>query len=212
QLYKFVLDKDFNDRVRHSFPLDWSNLNALAHRHDAVGGRSFVPDWEDLNAEWQAYIATLDYGYDFDRMAIEFQTGKPLAGQSASATIAADRGWQTSGVWLDAGKSYHITAAGRYQIAAEQLAGKSTPWLCEPGGITIEYHAGRPLGMLLGAIDRRGNRTAASGGSFAEPLAIGTQATIKTSVSGTLYFRVNDSAAKLDDNRGTLSIKVASRP
>jgi hypothetical protein len=27
-------------------------------------------------------------------------------------------------------------------------------------------------------------------------------------VSGTLYLRVNDSAARLDDNRGTLTIRI----
>src|SRR6476660_522850 len=30
----------------------------------------FASDWSDLNAEWQAYVPTLDYGFDFDRMAI----------------------------------------------------------------------------------------------------------------------------------------------
>jgi hypothetical protein len=189
QLYKFVLEKNFNDIVR----------------------KEFVADWNDLNAEWQAYIAALDYGFDFDRMAIDFQTGKPLSDRPRTATIAADRGWQSSGVWLDAGKSYDITANGRYQIAAEQIDGESKPWLCEPGGITIEYYGGRPLGMLLGAIDSRGKRTAASGESFAEPFAIGLHATIKPKSSGTLYFRVNDSAGKLDDNRGTLTVRIEPR-
>ncbi len=151
QLHKFVLDKNFNDLVR----------------------RKFAADWDDLNTEWQAYIATLDYGFDFDRMAIDFQKGRPLENQSITVRIAADRGWQSSGIWLDAGKSYDLTATGRYQIGAEQIDGQSKPWPCEPGGITIEYHDGRPLGILLAAIDSRGNTNTPSDESFAEPLTIG---------------------------------------
>ncbi len=97
QLYHYVREKNFNDLFR----------------------RDFADDWPDLNSEWNAYIATLDYGYDFDRMAIGFETGKPLAGQPRTATIKADRGWQSSGAWLEAGKSYELTAQGHFQIAAE---------------------------------------------------------------------------------------------
>ena len=45
--------------------------------------QKFATDWADLNAEWQAYIATLDYGFDFDRMAIDFKSGKPLSDTDA---------------------------------------------------------------------------------------------------------------------------------
>ena len=60
-----------------------------------------------MQAGWQAFVATLDYGYDFDRMAIDFRRGKPLAGP-LTVEIAADRGWQSSGVRLEAGKSYQL--------------------------------------------------------------------------------------------------------
>ena len=70
--------------------------------------------------------------------------------------------------------------------------------------MTIEYHDGHPLGMLLGAIDPDGETAPNAESSFAEPVGIGLQATIKPTTSGTLYLRVNDSAGQLDDNRGTL--------
>ena len=75
--------------------------------------------------------------------------------------------------------------------------------------MTIDYHDGRPLGMLLGAIDSRDER--AAGGEpdrSPNPVAIGLHATLKPTASGTLYLRVNDSAGKLDDNRGTLTVKI----
>jgi hypothetical protein len=43
---------------------------------------------------------------------------------------------------------------------------------------------------------------------FAHPFAIGLGTTIKPEMSGTLYLRVNDSAAKLDDNRGNLTVTI----
>ncbi len=162
--------------------------------------REFAADWEELLAEWQAYVAMLDHGYDFDRAAIQFERGTPLSRERREVTIAADRGWQSSGVWLEAGKSYRVTARGRYQIAVED----GVAWPCEPGGVTIEYRDGRPLGMLLGAIVPE----KASGATFARPQAIGLGREFTPEVSGTLYFRVNDSAARLGDNRGTLTISI----
>jgi hypothetical protein len=185
ELFTIVQDQKFNDVVR----------------------QKYAKDWADLNAEWQAYIATLDYGYDFERMAIDFEPGKPLAG-AYTTTIAADRGWQSSRAWLEAGKSYDVTATGRYQIAEEQREGTSKPWFSEPGGVTIDYHDGRPLGILLGAIDSRDKPVAGANPTFANPVVIGLHTILKPTVSGTLYLRVNDSASKLDDNRGTITVKI----
>jgi hypothetical protein len=182
ELKGHVLERDFNDVVR----------------------REFADDWANLSAEWDAFIATLDHGYDFERMAIDFQpAGKAPSPGSIEATIEADRGWQPVGAWLREGTSYRITAKGRYQIAVEEVDGAARPWPCEPGGVTIEYHDGRPLGMLLGAVDGR-----KQGVTLADTIEIGTDATLMPAGSGNLYLRVNDSPARLDDNRGSLSIRI----
>jgi hypothetical protein len=184
RLHNHVLDREFNSIMR----------------------REYRAHWSELTNEWQAFVATLDHGYDFERMAIDFARGRPLGEEPSSATIQADRGWQSSGVWLDAGKSYQISASGRYQIAADQAQGALRPWPCEPGGVTIEYHDGRPLGILLGAVVGPKNSGDAS---LAKPIAVGLGTTFKAPTGGTLYLRVNDSAAVLHDNRGTLSATVA---
>ena len=164
----------------------------------------------NLNHEWLAYIATLDHGYDFDRMAIDFEShGLINEGGGAYVTsISADRGWQSSGKQLEAGKSYEITATGRYQIAVEEAGGQPQVWPCEPGGVTIEYHDGHPLGMLLAAIVPTGEALPGAENSFTKPAAIGLRSTIKPEVNGTLYLRVNDSAAKLADNQGSLTVTI----
>jgi hypothetical protein len=180
RLQRHVRDENFNRLVRRDFDRDWANL---------------------LD-EWEAYVATLDYGYGFERMAIDFKAGRLLGGAPQSVTILADRGWQSSGVRLVAGRAYRVTAQGRYQIADD-----GQPWPCEPGGVTLDYHNGKPLGILLGAIDGR-----TKGTSLSDPIDVGLAATIKPSASGTLYLRVNESANRLDDNRGTLTVTIAEAP
>jgi hypothetical protein len=61
--------------------------------------------------------------------------------------------------------------------------------------------------MLIGAIVGEGAADDPQAG-FAAPIDLGLSATVKPAASGTLYLRVNDSAARLHDNRGTLTISV----
>jgi len=165
----------------------------------------FRSEWPDLQAEWRAFVATLDYGYDTDRMAMQHRSSSPVTTE-ASATIAADRGWQSTGWLLETEREYQVSAQGRYQISDGQIADESSPWPCEPGGVTLEYHAGRPLGMLLGAWRMPANNR------FSEPFAIGLAAKLKPPEDAVLYLRVNDSPARLSDNLGTLSVSIRLNP
>ena len=181
----------------------------LDPKFDELMRREYAADWSNLIADWQAFIAALDHGYDFNRMAIDFNSHALVnAGSKESEVgIAADHGWQSSGMRLEAGKSYQITATGRFQIAAEQTDGKTQPWP-EAGGVSIEYHDGHPLGMLLGDIYPGPSTAPDPECNFAHPAAIGLQAVLKPKVSGTLFLRVNDSAGRLDDNKGSLGVSI----
>jgi hypothetical protein len=161
----------------------------------ALGGKRGL-----VNQQWAAFVAQLDYGYDVERMAIALQ---PAAKRSVSEiSIAVDRGWQATGWKLEAGKSYRITAIGQFQIADD-----GEPWPCEPNGVTIEYHDGRPLGALLGALASA--KPSEGDPSFAEPMLISSKAVIRPKSNGVLCLRVNDSPAKLGDNAGCVDVKIA---
>jgi hypothetical protein len=201
---------DTHPRYRDRFHALYKNV--LDPNFDELMRTAYAKDWSDLNAEWAAYVATLDHGYDFERMAIDFKShGLINSGDAWMIGIAADRGWQSSGYELKAGRTYKITAKGRYQIATELVDGQSRDWPCEPGGVTIEYHDGHPLGTLLGAVRREGDAPQAGEMSFSEPVAIGLEATLKPKISGTLFLRVNDAASKLGDNHGRLTVDVIPR-
>lgn len=188
-LQKQVRNLKFNDEFRKAYRLDLPQL-----------GR-----------EWLVFANELAYGTDVPRAAIDFRPGKPIAsGGSATVTIAADRGWQSSGIRLEAGKTYRLRASGRYQIAAltRDFYGVITLWPCEPGGITIRYHRGRPLGLLLGAVEPD-VLPIGTLPPMLEPIVVGLETTVTPATTGTLYLRVNDSNGELADNSGTLMVEIA---
>ncbi|MBN2024218.1 MAG: hypothetical protein JW809_15655 [Pirellulales bacterium] len=179
RLHAHVLESDFTDRFL----------------------QSLGDDREHLAEEWQVFVAGMEYGYDVARSAIDFAPGRPLPPEGTKIEVAADRGWQNSGVRLEADRTYRLRAAGRYQVA---LGAK--PWPCEPGGVTIRYYQGRPLGVLLVAVHPDGPPPSPS--VFLKPTVVGLGTDLTPSQSGTLFFKINDSAAELDDNRGAATVEV----
>lgn len=161
------------------------------------------PNWPQIAEDWQLYVINLDYGYDVARAATVRAPTSPLNGQ-ATVTVAADHFWQSTGIRVEAGQTYELTATGRYQMASEPK-----PWWSEPGGITIEYHQGRPLGILLAAVsDPQEGESGIT--PLASPEVIGLSGKITPRKSGTLYLCLNDSPAKLADNQGTATVVIKS--
>jgi hypothetical protein len=161
----------------------------------------FADDWRELNLEWQAFIHELDYGYDLVRNAIEFRPSEPLEHSAKSVGVAADRGWQSSGIRLMPGIDYTITSAGRYQ-----LADRPTIWWSEPAGVTVRYYRGRPLGQLLAMVLPL---DAAQDTTWSEATPIGLSAKLSVAEPSILYFKINDSPAELADNAGSLAVSVS---
>jgi len=158
--------------------------------------------WPEITEEWQLFVADCDYGYDVARAAVMRKAAIDLPPAGATETIVADRGWQSSGFRLQAGKTYRLSASGRYTIAAGPK-----PWPCEPGGVTIRYHQGRPLGTLLAAIsDLEGDAPAYT--PLAKPRAIGLSCEFKPERTGTLYLKINEAAGDLHDNGGALQATI----
>lgn len=177
-----VLHSDFNDLLRGAF----------------------AEDWERLQLEWQYFIATIDYGYDIEREAFAFAAERALPPTGAEVSIAADRGWQSTGFRIEAGRTYELTAEGRFVIGRE---GDRTPWPCEANGVTLEYHAGRPLGMLLAAIDPGGDSTERLS-TFTDSISVGLGTKLVAPRSGLLWLRVNDSPARLAENEGNVRVTI----
>jgi hypothetical protein len=158
-------------------------------------------DWEPLCEEWQLFVTGLEYGHDIARTVVDFTPGKPLPPAGAAVTVAADRGWQNTGLRLQAGVDYLLRASGRYQVADQPQI-----WWCEPGGVSIRYYRGRPLGILLAAV--RADQGPPDSSGLLRPTAVGLQARLTPSQSGTLYLKINDSPGELHDNAGHLRVEI----
>ena len=164
--------------------------------------RAIGDDRPQLSEDWQVFVNGIEYGTEIARAAIQRKPGQPLPSDGATVTIQADRGWQSSGLLLEAGKSYRLTASGRYQVASNP-----EPWWCEPGGVSIRYYKGKPLGQLLAAV-RPDNQQANALSPLLSPVVVGLGTTLTPSQSGTLMLTINLSAAELSHCAGQLSVQV----
>ncbi len=162
-------------------------------------------DWLLLREEWQLMIMNIDYGYDVARAAVVRKPAQPLPADGTTVTIAADRGWQATGVFLEGGATYQLKASGRYQVAQT-----TEPWWCEAGGVTISYYHGRPLGMLVGAI-RDDNKPLTGLSPLCRPESIGLEREWTVKEGGALYLKINESPGHLDDNEGKLQVQIRRR-
>lgn len=158
----------------------------------------------EIDEEWQLFVANMDYGYDFRRNAVRYQIGTQLEPEGRTVTVSTDLGWQSTGIRMEQGKNYTITSKGRFRVRQ-----KPVDWWSEPGGITIQYENGMPLGVLLGNIRR--DEPLPGAASLVNPIRIGLSRRVSAGGNGTLYLRINESADGLYDNSGQVSVHVAEQ-
>lgn len=159
----------------------------------------------ELEEVWQMFVADLDYGYDFARMQVELRLGTPLPAAGATVEIAADRSWQSTGVQLQAGKTYKISATGMVQVA-----NGDPPWRSTADGVSIKYIRGQPLGKLFAAIRPDDFNPLIEATPLAAGIPMGSHHRLTPNRTGTLYLRINDTPAARADNAGNLQVTVQS--
>ena len=125
---------------------------------DLIGDR-----WGELENDWADFVGRIDFGYDFDATAIDATPGRAFAeaaaesgnaagktpGEAVVVEAAANRGWQNSGVALEAGTTYRLATAGRFALNVEEI-GKKLEF--EAPGATFRYVEGAPLGRLQAVV------------------------------------------------------------
>jgi len=168
---------------------------------------SLGEDWGKIEEQWAWFIYSLEFGYDVSRETLDLTPGKQLVVGQTQVSVFADRGWQNTNLRLRAGTTYRIQAQGRYQLGQHPVI-----WWCEPGGVSIRYYRGKPLGVLLACIRPDQDPRNSLANAFKNPLMIGLGSTIRPEREGTLYFRVNDSAGELHDNIGQLIVRIEEIP
>lgn len=166
-------------------------------------------NWNRIaNEQWYLYVRHMEYGSDPLMSLVQYGDAVPLPADGKIVDVSAKPAWQSSGIEVEAGKSYALRAAGRYIIARDE---DGAPWPCEPGGVSLRYHEGRPLGELLVAV-RRGEPQAGVAPDLSQSVPVGLRTIFKPNYNGTLYFQVNDSTAQRADNEGELKVQVKLSP
>lgn len=154
--------------------------------------------YELLEAGWYEFVNQLCDDYDIARAAAAVAEGKRMKiGQTVTLEIAADRGWQSTGVLVEEAGNYRLEASGRFQVDNDPK-----PWISEPDGVSIRYIRGQRLGCLLGAVYEPTDRT-----SLSNSFKVGAATDVKGRV-GTLCLRVNDAMNSLKNNSGRVTVTI----
>lgn len=118
--------------------------------------------------------------------------------------VSARSGWQSTNLEVNQGEAIRIQVIGGkwtyWQGEAPYNGGEGTVYICtdfEPVEDCDEPYPSVPADALIGRI-----------GVGGELFLVGNKAIIEAPSSGTLFLRINDDDAGLDDNNGSLGVSI----
>ena len=147
----------------------------------------------EIQFEYDLFLRNLENGYRVDLCAWDWKTRfrRLKTGRTAKSTIDAGRGWQASGISVQAGHSYSVTASGDWQTST--------------GAEAVDADGdSRGVGRLQAVIWNNHQLTRSSD--------LGRQATFKPAGDGKLFLRCGDRWGSLHDNTGQLNVRVKLVP
>ncbi|MDR1492794.1 MAG: hypothetical protein LBT05_08740 [Planctomycetaceae bacterium] len=159
-----------------------------------------LANWNLLQTDWYCFLGDLDYGAELSKIVVEMNAEESrTVEEPAELEIAPTRGWQTSRIRLEEGKTYRIAASGRCVLGGYPSADSPKTLQSEPNGVTIRYYRHRPLGQLLAAVapddfadaNAEEKELQPKDIPFLAPIVVGYTLELTPSRSGTLWFRVN---------------------
>ncbi len=151
-------------------------------------GEMFGAMLPEIAFEYRFFIRHLDQGYRVDLCSWDWKHKfRELRAGSATARVAANRGWQPSGAILEGGKTYRCMASGTWQTS------KDGPSVSADGA---DDGAGRLEGVMFQEF------------VLGEPIALAADGTFKAPSDGRLYLRCRDEWNRLADNKGTVNVKI----
>ena len=166
-------------------------LAALLDRH---------PRYEERFHSLYKNVLEPDFNARFrEMMADDWQ---PLSEEWQVMAMGLECGYDVPAMAIDFTPGKPMPAEG----ARATVAAKS-----EPNGVSIRYYQGRPLGLLLAAL-RPDQPDPNSTSALLRPAVVGLGLTLTPKQTGTLYFRINDSAAELGDNAGEAAVAIRRVP
>ena len=196
--YGPILKKLYNNK------LDYSDSLSLAFK------KQLAADWKDVQIDWNGFISDLDFGYDLERSRVVRQmipaSKKNGNGDPESFQIATDRGWQSTGVMVGAGKPVRVACSGAY-VLRKSTDRDQQDWVVGPNGITYRFYRGNPLGCVIASVVSVGDMEQTRRW---ETIRVGGDAIVRSEKPGELFFKVNEPSSGLWDNSGNVSVEISN--
>ena len=195
--YGPILKRLYNNK------LDYSDSLSLAFK------KQLAADWKDVQIDWNGFVSDLDFGYDLERSRVVRQmvsaSKKNSNGALASYEIATDRGWQSTGVVVGAGKTVRIACSGDY-VLRKSADRDQENWLVGPHGITYRYYRENPLGCVIASVVSVEDKEQTKRW---ETIRVGGEAILTSVKAGELFLKINEPSSGLWDNLGNVSVEIS---
>ena len=142
----------------------------------------------ELEFEYSFFLKHVQPGFDVERCSWDWDARfrKLKSAKPVRFDIRADQGWQASGVRLEPGQKYKLTADGKWQLTQDD----------EPVSANGTGNSGQLVGVVMTKM------------KLGEPFVIGEKSEYLSRVAGDLYLRCGDAWNSLADNTGEISVSV----
>ncbi|MCY2963613.1 MAG: hypothetical protein NT069_08190 [Planctomycetota bacterium] len=170
-------------------PLGGSILSGQKTSFESVYGAMS----EEIIFEYLLFLSHLEEGFRVDLCAWDWKSKFKALSDSATVKVRVDagRGWQASKVIVSEGKSYDYETEGEWTLEKDGEA------VSAKGGVGGR---GRLEGVLLFQEDK--------GYRLGKPFPLGDTGTYVAAESGRLFLRCRDDWAKIDDNKGSVTVRL----
>jgi len=151
---------------------------------------AFASVSEEMAFEYAFFLDHVDVGYRVDLCRWDWQKRFFTLDEQelVSVRIEAARGFQASGLKLQAGHRYGYATTGSWGTSAERPATDASGDL---------HGSGRMVGAVMSKYQ------------LDEPFELGQQGEFVAATSGNLYLRCRDAWNQLHDNQGTIHVRFA---
>ncbi len=181
---------NYSDRFR---PLGLAILTDQPVTFEQVYG----PMATEICFEYLFFLKHFDVGYRVDLCAFDWKKKfKPLRTGTITATLAANKGWQATGIEVAAGDQLDFSAEGKWKLT------KAGETVSADGASS----AGKLVAMVMKDFSLAGSLDLDE--YLSQPVELGTYGTFTVPHEGKLFLRCNDSWTELADNSGSIKVKL----
>lgn len=174
---------------------------------DAATGGISAEQLQRLGIVWQLMLDSWEEGFDpersFPQLSPEWRLWSEVSAGVQQVQVQAERGWQPSGFWFEDEARIRLSAGGRSVLQPGGADG-ARPWESEPGGITIDYAQGRPLGELQAVLVKRDPE------GVPQRVSVGVGIELSVPAGSELWLRINDFEGQRRGNSGSYQVQVQS--